>query len=540
MDRKEYSKWRTLVTEKLDRHWFVKLLYQRLIVMLLIIAQLIIFIYLGVRVSQVSAWIGLALRVFSWFMVIFIILSPKVLDYKLTWIVLVLAFPLVGGILFAFLNTNLFNRRLKREVQGSLENILPFRRSRDEVYTSLAKVKDDEFALANYIHNTTSYPLYVGGGASYQAEGEIMFESMMEEIAKAKKYIFLEFFIVDKGVMLETLMDALAKKADEGVEVLFLYDDMGTMFRLPSEVPKRMSELGITAKRFNHLIPVLSTQFNNRDHRKIVVIDGEVAFTGGINIADEYINEKERFGHWKDGGVLFTGEAAWGMALMFLELWNATSEEQGLMSEEQIRTYCPDPAYLNMEVGLTTEEKAIESFIQPFGDSPFDLQFVGRMVYKKLIYNADHYLYITTPYLVLDDDMVESICQAAQSGVDVRIITPHIWDKAYVRMVSRSYYRKFIDAGVRIFEYTPGFIHAKTLVSDDLTAVIGTINFDYRSLYLHFEDAVVVYNQECVKQVYDDFLKTQALSHEVHLNEIKLNVFQRALAGVLRLFSPLM
>lgn len=524
---------------QLDRYWFLKLIYQRLLVLLLIILQIGVFVYLTIRVSEVSQMVSNTMRLITWLMVIFIILSRKVVDYKLSWIILVLAFPLVGGALFIFLNTSMFNRKINRNLNNSLSKIVPLRRYTNAIFQRLTEVKADQSALAKYIFNTTQYPVYVGNDAKYLPEGEIMFEEMLAAIRLAKRYVFLEFFIVDNGYLLDQLIELLAEKAEEGVKILFLYDDMGTMFRLPSRFPEDMRSLGIETRRFNHLFPVVSTQFNNRDHRKIVVVDGEVAFTGGINLADEYINVKTRFGHWKDGGVKFGGEASWAMSLMFLELWNATGPGEP-MEEEEILAFCPKPEYLDFEAFPGEDIKTADSFIQPFGDTPFDDEFVGKMVYKKQIYNAKRYLYITTPYLVLDDEMVNSICQTAQSGVDVRIIMPHIFDKLYVRTVSRSFYRQFLEAGVRIFEYTPGFIHCKNLVSDDTSAVIGTINFDYRSLYLHFEDAVVLYNQDCIKDICNDFLETQAKSHEIFLNSFKFNIFQRAVSGILRLFSPLM
>lgn len=519
--------------------WFKKIIYQRLIVVLLILAQFTLFITISLWVSRISTALYTLMYIMSWVVVFIILASNKLEAYKLSWIIMVLAFPLLGGAVYAVLSTSLFSRKLKGNLRRSLALLAPLRRHRTPIHTLLAEYRKEQNSLATYVSSMAGYPLYKGGDAHYLPEGELMFTHMLAEIEKAESYVFLEFFIVSNDSLLQSLLEVLARKVKEGVEVLFLYDDMGSMFRLPNSFPELLADMGIQCRRFNHLVPVLSTQFNHRDHRKIVVIDGKVAFTGGINLADEYINKRERFGYWKDGGVVFTGEAAWGMSLMFLELWTATGT-QPLPTKDDILHYCPDLRYLDSAEPLSDGESVGEDFIQPYGDDPFDDVFVGHMVYKKLIYNADRYLYITTPYLVLDDEMVHALCQAAGSGVDVRIITPHIWDKAYVRTVSRSYYKQFLAAGVQIFEYTPGFIHSKTLVTDDETAVIGTINFDYRSLYLHFEDAVVVYNQGCVGEVKADFLATQSQSQKITPENCEQSLPMRLFAQFLRLFSPLM
>lgn len=536
------SKYKNYDVPSFAKHWLVRVVYQRLLVVILILLQLYLFVQLTVWVSELSTFFNWLVRLFSWLAVLGILLSQRLVIYKLSWIILVLTFPIVGAPLYAVLSTHLFSRRLIKRLNESLEVIKPLRRSRKSLYEELRAKDRQQYNLANYIAESVGYPLYPGGEAHYLPEGGEMFEHILSSIREAKQYIFLEFFIIDNGVMLYELVTALEEKQAEGVEIKFLYDDMGSMFRVPKEFPEMLREKGIACRRFNHLIPVLTTQFNNRDHRKMIVIDGKVAYTGGINLADEYINVKERFGYWKDSGVVFYGEAAWAMSLMFFELWTAAGEDWSVTKNEVLR-YCPDKTYYqdNSErTPLTPEEKEAEGHVQPYGDSPFDQVYAGRNVYKKLIFAATEYIYITTPYLILDYEMVEALCLAAGSGVDVRIIVPHIWDKFFVKLVSQSYYKEFIKAGVKIYEYTPGFIHAKTLVTDHRTAVVGTINFDYRSLYLHFEDAVVVYNQPCVREVYEDFLLTQAVSQEITEENFKQNPARRSAGQLLRLFAPLM
>jgi cardiolipin synthase len=323
------------------------------------------------------------------------------------------------------------------------------------------------------------------------------------------------------------VLDILTERAAAGVEVRVMYDDFGSMLTLPIAYERTLRERGIKAHVFNPFNTVLSPRPNNRDHRKITVIDGNVAFVGGINLADEYINVREKHGHWKDTAVRLTGDAAWSVAVQFLAVWDADT-----------RTGTDYQLYLPAKTDAPHIENGI---VQPYTDLPADGELVGETVYFQMITRAERYIYLTTPYLILDHELLGALQTAAKSGIDVRIVTPHIPDKKSVFFLTRSHYQPLLDAGVRIYEYTPGFIHAKSMVTDDRFAVVGSINFDYRSLYLHLENAVWMYNTSSVTAVRDDIVSTIAQSEEVHEDILgKMTFVRRLWLSILRTFAPLM
>ena len=349
---------------------------------------------------------------------------------------------------------------------------------------------------------------------------------MLEELERAEHYIFLEFFIIDNGKMWDAILDVLRRKAMQGVDVRVMYDDFGCITRLPMRYCKKLREMGIQAHVFNPFIPVLSGRLNNRDHRKLMIIDGKVGFTGGVNLADEYINEIERFGHWKDCGILVRGEAVWSMVMMFLSIWDYVA---GL--EEDVAAFRPD----------YPEAPAGEGYLQPFADSPLDHEDVGATMLQSVISSAQERMWIMTPYLILDDKMTTALCVAAKTGVDVRIITPAIPDKWYVHAVTRANYEELTRAGVRIYEYTPGFIHSKVYLADSVQAVVGTVNLDFRSLYLHFEDAVYLCDTAANAQIEEDFVQTFPQCCAITYEQCRhVHLYQRILRALLRMFAPLM
>lgn len=354
-----------------------------------------------------------------------------------------------------------------------------------------------------------------------------MYEVLLSELEKAENYIFLEFFIVQEGVMWDSILAILKEKARQGIKVRLIYDDMGCFFLLPNDYPKRLAKDGIECTMFNPFRPFLTAKQNNRDHRKIISIDGKVAFTGGINLADEYINAIEKYGHWKDSGIMIQGKAAWSFTLMFLEMW-------------EICTGCNED-YASYYPWHKDSCKILpDGFVQPYADSPMDTENVGEHVYLQILNQAQDYVYINTPYLIVDDSMVSALSLAAKRGVDVRIITPHKWDKWIIHMTTRSYYRELIKAGVKVYEYTNGFMHAKTFVSDDRTATVGTTNLDFRSLYLHFECGALLFDSTAVMEVKEDFLNTLEICQQITEKDCSFNVVMRLLQDVLRLFAPLM
>ena len=446
--------------------------------------------------------------------------------YKIAWLIPILLFPVFGGLVYLLFGSDRTGRYLRKKLQGigtEMDNVIgeAHRRSGAE------QLPPDAANQSRYISHCAYCPPYQNTTTEYLPLGEVKFERMVEELKKAKHYIFLEYFIIQEGKMWNTILDILRQKAAEGVDVRVIYDDMGCIMILPTGYNKTLEQMGIKCRIFNPFVPILSSRFNTRDHRKICVIDGNVGFTGGINLADEYINAYEKHGHWKDTSILLKGEAVFNLTVMFLSMWDYLD---GTTGKTDYSRYYP-----------TVWDENAKGYVQPFADNPLDDEAVGETVYLNLINKAKRYVYITTPYLILSSEMLTALTSAAKCGVDVRIITPHVPDKWYVHAVSRSHYQPLIEAGVKIYEYTPGFIHAKTFVVDDDYAVVGTINLDYRSLYLHFECAVWMYQTPSVAQVRDDFFKTQQISQEITLEECRSLSFPRRLGrSVLRVFAPLM
>ena len=446
--------------------------------------------------------------------------------YKIAWLIPILLFPVFGGLVYLLFGSDRTGRYLRKKLQGigtEMDNVIgeAHRRSGAE------QLPPDAANQSRYISHCAYCPPYQNTTTEYLPLGEVKFERMVEELKKAKHYIFLEYFIIQEGKMWNTILDILRQKAAEGVDVRVIYDDMGCIMILPTGYDRTLEQMGIKCRIFNPFVPILSSRFNTRDHRKICVIDGNVGFTGGINLADEYINAYEKHGHWKDTSILLKGEAVFNLTVMFLSMWDYLD---GTAGKTDYSRYYP-----------TVWDENAKGYVQPFADNPLDDEAVGETVYLNLINKAKRYVYITTPYLILSSEMLTALTSAAKCGVDVRIITPHVPDKWYVHAVSRSHYQTLIEAGVKIYEYTPGFIHAKTFVVDDDYAVVGTINLDYRSLYLHFECAVWMYQTPSVAQVRDDFFKTQQISQEITLEECRSLSFPRRLGrSVLRVFAPLM
>ena len=445
--------------------------------------------------------------------------------FKLTWIFLILLFPLFGGLLYILFKVQSSTLKFEKRRQAISEHAKP-------LYTTPSSIKTDETnivthaPLIKYLDSSAGFPAYSSTDVKYLESGEAKFEALLRELRRAEKYIFLEYFIIQEGVMWDSILEILRRKVAEGVEVRVMYDDMGCFLLLPKNYAKTLHSYGIKCTVFNPFRPVFSAIQNNRDHRKIISIDGKVAFTGGINLADEYINVHRRFGHWRDSSIMMRGAAAWSMTLMFLEMWSTATG-----TEEDYSVYLPG------EVG--TEQTAV-GYVQPYCDTPMDTENVGEQVYLHILQRARKYVYICTPYLIADDNMMSALALAAKSGVDVRIITPHVPDKKIVHTTTRSYYPDLVAAGVRIYEYTPGFMHSKTFVSDDCIATVGTTNLDFRSLYLHFECGAVMYDCPAIADVKADFLKTLEVCEEISCPPRRNNIFARMWRAVLRLYAPLM
>ena len=500
-----------------------RLLSRNAAVILLILLQ-IGFILLSVTALGEKYYIiYFALILLDIILAVFITNKSEPSSYKLTWLVTISIFPLFGGI--SYLLIKLSQRQPKLADSQYRKNARPMLVQDEATLNSLAERCPDSLNVCRYVSSYGLYPVCENDIAEYYPLGEIQFEHLMTELEKAEKFIFLEFFIITKGYMYDTLSELLIRKAKAGVDVRLMYDGIGTGMLNSKKIFRRLTENGVKCKEFNPFRPMLSSVQNNRDHRKIVVIDGKTAFSGGTNLADEYINRKVRFGHWKDTGFMVRGRAVRNYTVMFLSLW------EPLGTAEEYTDLFPE----------IEPVKSADGFIQPFSDSPLDDEPVGKSVYMELINNARKFVYITTPYLILDEEMTNALCFAAKKGVDVRIITPHIPDKWYVYMIAWNNYPELIRRGVKIYEYTPGFIHAKTLIADENTAVIGTINFDYRSFYLHFESAAVLYDCSMIADMRRDYENTLKKSQLITEEECKNRpLLKKAAGSILNVFAPLL
>ncbi|MGN0593787.1 MAG: cardiolipin synthase [Hominimerdicola sp.] len=497
---------------------------QKTTIILLLLAQILLIFFIFAELSVASAYIQVGFSVVAIILAFYILNSNENPAYKLAWIVPLLAVPVFTVGLYMILKNQRSVKRVREMYQHKCELTKPFLRP-DKILTQKIKNEDPELnKLANYIDKHGGYPVHENTQVTYFPLGENKFQQMIIELEKAERFIFMEYFIIDTGEMWSKIEEILIRKASEGVEVRLMYDGMGSQFLLPFQYQKKLTKKGIKCLVFNPFRPMLSTIQNNRDHRKILVIDGNIAFNGGVNIADEYINKHERFGHWKDNAVMLKGDGVWNFTMMFLQMWEVFSGE---ISDYNV--YRPKKTAVSNNDG----------YVIPYGDCPLDGENVGELVYMDIINNAKDYLYITTPYLIPDNEMVTALGYAAKSGVDVKIITPHIPDKWYVHCITRSFYRDLLALGVKIYEYEPGFIHAKTFISDDKSAVVGTINLDYRSLYLHFECATYMHGSSCIKDIksdIDDMLETKCIP----ITRDNRNPFSRLIALVLRAFSPLL
>lgn len=506
----------------------IRLLFHRLsITIMLMLIQIFMLVSMVVWFSDYFVYFYSASTILGLLLVLEIINNRSNPAYKLAWIILILLLPVFGAPTYLlFGNGHTLSLRETRRMRAISERMPE--PVDQEVLLKIRAENPAAYTQSCYIAQFGHSPPYQDTCTEYLPTGELKFQRLKEELEKAEHYIFLEYFIIQQGIMWDSILEILQRKAAQGLDVRVMYDDMGCMFTLPSGYNRTLEKMGILCCVFNPFRPVLSPRFNNRDHRKIVVIDGHTAFTGGVNLADEYINEVERFGHWKDTAIMLKGDGVWGFTTMFLATWDYT---RGIVEDYQM--YRP-------RVHLR-EDCSNGGYVQPFADSPMDHEAVGETIYMNLLYKAEKYVYITTPYLIVGSEMLCALTSAAKSGVDVRIITPHIPDKWYVHAVTRSNYQQLIEGGVKIYEYTPGFIHAKSFVVDDRLGVVGTVNLDYRSLYLHFECGVWLYGTHSVAQIKEDFEQTLTLCQQITLEECRSVPFLvRVGRAVLGVFAPMM
>lgn len=496
-----------------------------------IFAMLLQFAWMFVVLYGVSVkftYMNLAIRILAILVVLSVVYKWINPSYKVSWTFLLLLSPVLGILTYYVFGRSKLTKRTRERMERVNQEVLPCLTMDQEAVDEIEKKDEAVFRQSKYINDWAQFPLYKNTSTEYYRCGEEMFPEMLKALEKAKHFIFLEYFIIEPGYMFDTIVEVLARKVKEGVEVRLIYDDVGCINTLPHHYYRKLQEKGIKCAAFNPFRPILSIIMNNRDHRKILVVDGIVGFTGGINLADEYINRVERFGYWKDTGLRIEGEGVWSFTIMFLEMWNYINR-----STEEYDKY--RPAHYKVH---PFEQ---DGYVQPYGDSPLDHENVGENIYLNMINRAKHYVYIFTPYLITDNEVLTCLCNAAKSGVDVRIVTPGIPDKKLVYLLTQSYYEPLLRNGVRIYQYSPGFIHAKSFVCDDEIATVGSVNLDFRSLYLHFECGVWMYQSKAVMQVKEDSLDTFQKSEEVTLKFCtERNLIVRLTQSILRLFAPLL
>ncbi len=457
--------------------------------------------------------------------IIKIIASDDNPDYKVPWLFIVLIVPVAGFMLYFMFSQRKLSRKFRRRLKLAYGN--GYNLDDSPVFENLKNADKTAYNHFKMIKNMSGANLFNAQGLKYYPDIEVLRKDLLEDLKKAEKFIYLEFFIIQKGVFWDSILEILVEKANSGVEVKVLYDDIGCMQTLPAEYGKALKKVSIEALQFSRLKGSADGEFNNRNHRKMLIIDGQVAYTGGFNLADEYINKIERFGHWKDNGLRVEGEPVYELTKLFTVDYSINTK----------REYS-----FNQDLYPKTNALKTNGYVMPFGDGPRPVyeREVAKSAIQNMLASANDYAYITTPYLIIDNDLLTDIENASLRGVDVRIIVPHIPDKKLVFTMSRSYYHRLMSAGVKIYEYTPGFIHAKTYLVDDKYAMIGTVNLDYRSLIHHFENAVLLYDTDCIFDIKADVLQTIEKSELIKKESIKNNLVQRFICSLVRIFAPML
>ena len=446
-------------------------------------------------------------------------------ESKVTWLIVTFV-PVFGPLLYLMFGERRLSKKELKQLQEL--NFIAFHENNGrQLHLQLQETDKPAYGIINaLLHMDSNAEVYDQTDSQFFADGEEMWKQMLEDLKRAKKFIFLEYYIVEEGLMWDSILEILEEKAAQGVEVKMLYDDIGCMVTLPGDYTVYLRSKGIDAHKFNKVIPRMTVAYNNRDHRKILVIDGQISYTGGINLADEYINHIERFGHWKDSGIRIDGPATQAFTRLFLMNWYIN---RGEISDFD-------------QYHLENQTRFGSGLCIPYGSGPKPIYKtkVGKIVYQNLINQAEDFVYITTPYLIIDYDLTEDIKNAAMRGVDVRIVTPHIPDKKLIQLVTRGAYPDLLSAGVRVFEYTPGFIHSKQMIVDDRFAAVGTINLDYRSLVHHYENAVLLYKTESIADIRKDFEGIFEQSQEIFSDTINPTWYQMMIKEVTQLFAPML
>ena len=492
----------------------------------IILIELFVIFGIILYMSQIAplVWVSLVFLV-SVATVIAIVNRSMSPESKVTWLIVTFV-PVFGPLLYLMFGERRLSKKELKQLQ-ELNSIAFHENNGRQLHLQLQETDKSAYGIINaLLHMDSNAEVYDQTDSQFFASGEEMWQQMLKDLKRAEKFIFLEYYIVEEGLMWDSMLEILEEKAAQGVEVKMLYDDIGCMVTLPGDYTVYLRSKGIDAHKFNKVIPRMTVAYNNRDHRKILVIDGQISYTGGINLADEYINHIERFGHWKDSGIRIDGPATQAFTRLFLMNWYIN---RGEISDFD-------------QYHLENQTRFGSGLCIPYGSGPKPIYKtkVGKIVYQNLINQAEDFVYITTPYLIIDYDLTEDIKNAAMRGVDVRIVTPHIPDKKLIQLVTRGAYPDLLSAGVRIFEYTPGFIHSKQMIVDDRFAAVGTINLDYRSLVHHYENAVLLYKTESIADIRKDFEGIFEQSQEIFSDTINPTWYQMMIKEVTQLFAPML
>lgn len=504
-----------------------RLAFSRLgVVLVLLVLQLLLLFGAFRWFGELLPHIFGGTLLFTVIMVLYLLNSGMDPTGKITWLVVIMLMPVFGALLYWYTRSDLGHRLLKERLNRLLAETGEKIPQSDAVMERLSEKSPQTAALTRYVHRSGCYPVYERTAVTYFPLGEDKFEELLRQLEQARYFIFLEYFIIAEGLMWGKILEILAKKAAEGVTVRVMYDGTCEFSTLPSDYPERLKALGIQCKVFAPVSPIVSTHYNYRDHRKILVIDGHTAFTGGVNLADEYINHIEKHGHWKDTAIMLKGEAVKSFTLMFLQMWNIDET---------------DPEFDLFLAYPTLPPENAGGFVMPYGDCPLDGDKVGEQVYMSILNRAERYVHIMTPYLILDGELENALKFAAERGVDVKLILPGVPDKAAAYALAKTHYASLLASGVKIYEYGPGFVHAKVFACDDKEAVVGTINLDYRSLYHHFECAAWMYETACIAQIEEDFQTTLLKCRQVTPTSIWLGKkLLKPLGIVMKVIAPLL
>ena len=494
--------------------------------LLLLVLQFLIIYFLYKGTKLFSIYMDAAFGILCIGAVLYIIYKNINSAYKIVWIVFIMLFPVAGLLFYILFGNPKMPKKSYSKVSNIIESTNRFLPKNETIYRNLKSENSDAYKQAEYLYNTSLFPMYKNSKVEYLNDGEKYFLRLLKDLQNAKKYIFLEYFIISKSELWDEIFEILDKKSKEGVRIFIMTDEIGSLGRIPKGFKNAFANSKIETTVFNSLKPILSSKINYRNHRKIAVIDGDIAYTGGINIGDEYTNEVQKYGHWKDVGIRITGEAVNSFVVMFIRMWNFSSKNK------------------NLQIGRFIQKehsKDGKGFVIPYADGPSNTLNPARNIYLQMISNAKKSVWIMTPYLILDDEIVTALVNSSLSGVDVKIITPHIPDKKLVFACTRSFYKELLEAGVHIYEYKMGFVHAKTCLIDGVISTVGTINFDFRSLYLNYECGAWMYKTGVELSLKRDFTNVIQDSIEIKLNSWKRCSFLRKIyESILRVISPLL